>query len=348
MSRATINSVAALAGVSKKTVSRVINGEPSVRDLTRERVLEAVRELRFRPNTVARSLAGKRSYLIGLLYDDPAIHENPGSSYIVDVQQGVLRTCRSRTYDLLIHPCDYRSTSLHDDILALIDHSKLDGLILTPPLSDMGETIRVIQARRTPVVRISPGDPSELTAAVNTDDRAICARMTEFLASLGHTRIAFITGHPDHKALIMRYLGYRDGLEEAGLAFDPGMVAAGDNSFAAGEACARELLTRRPAPTAIFACNDDMAAGVIRIAHEMGIQVPEHLSVAGFDDAPLARVLYPALTTVRQPVRAMAERVADVLINRMQQPSAGPTRSTIAAELVIRESTGPAPPRQPG
>ena len=338
MGRTTINTVAALAGVSKKTVSRVINGEPSVRESTRERVLKAVEVLKYRPNTSARSLAGRRSYLIGLVYD------NPGSNYIIDVQQGILQTCAARTYDLLIHPCDYRGESLDDELAALIDHSKLDGLIMTPPLCDMDETIEAIEAKGTPVARISPGGERELPTAINTNDRGICADMTGYLASLGHDRIAFITGHPDHKALVKRYLGYRDGLKKASLPFSPSLVRSGDNSFASGEACATELLQGVNPPTAIFACNDDMAAGAIRIAHCMGIRVPADLSVAGFDDAPLAKVLYPALTTVRQPVEAMSEQVAGMLIDMIDaKPAASLGSQTVAASLIVRESTGPVP-----
>ena len=343
MSRATIENVAARAGVSIKTVSRVVNKEPNVREVTRERVLKAVEDLNYRPNPSARSLAGKRSYLIGLLYDNPGKYDNPGSNYIINIQQGVLRTCKSQIYDLLIHPCDYRSRTLSDELNSLIDHSQLDGLILAPPLSDMDATIEAIQRRGIPVVGISPGDEREYTSAVYTNDRDICARMTEYLVSLGHTRIAFISGHPDHKALVKRYSGYRDGLRDAGLKFFPSLVLSGDNSFASGEECARRLLGGRNPPTAVFACNDDMAAGVIRIAHQMGIRVPDDLSVAGFDDTPLAKVLYPTLTTVRQPVEAMAERVAEMLIDRMHSRPPVKEPQTIASALVVRESTGPVP-----
>jgi LacI family transcriptional regulator len=176
-----------------------------------------------------------------------------------------------------------------------------------------------------------------------TNDREICAEMTRYLASLGHKRIAFITGHPSHKAVGNRYLGYRDGLEQSGLGFSERLVAEGDNSIGSGEESAMNLLNRKDRPTAIFAANDDMAAGVIRVADRLGLKVPEDLSVAGCDDISLARQVYPALTTINQPLSAMAERAAVALIGsvRDKRPLIG--TETVPAAIRIRESTGPAP-----
>lgn len=342
MKKSTIDDVAALAGVSIKTVSRVVNKESNVRESTRELVEKAVRKLNYRPNPSARSLAGKRSHLIGLLYDDPSLYDNPSSNYIIDIQQGALRVCLAENYDLLIHPCNYEDKNLNKELRALISHSQVDGLILTPPLSDKKSLIETIKKTGTPLVRISPGDLLEPESAVSTNDRDICAKMTEYLASLGHTRIAFITGNRDHKALVNRFLGYQDGLQNCGLDFEPELVREGDNSFGSGEACARELLESKKPPTAIFACNDDMATGVLRVTHKMGIKVPEELSVAGFDDIPLAQQIYPSLTTIRQPVRSMAERAVEILMDQMRSTPATEERDAVEAMLKVRESTGPA------
>jgi LacI family transcriptional regulator len=342
MHKATIDDVAALAGVSMKTVSRVVNKEPNVRDSTRERVEKAILKLHYRPNPSARSLAGKRSYLIGLLYDDPSLYDNPSSNYIVNVQQGALRICKAENHDLLIYPCNYKDTKLNSEIMSLISHAELDGLILTPPLSDNKSLVAAIRKTGVPAVRIAPGDRTNPQLSVATNDREICAKMIEYLVSLGHKRIAFITGNPDHKALKSRYLGYQDGLAKCGLKIVPELVREGDNSFGSGEACARALLSLAKAPTAIFACNDDMAAGVIRVAHQMGIHIPDELSVAGYDDIPLARQIFPALTTIRQPVRTMAETALEILMDQMRATPALDKPHTIAAELRIRESTGPA------
>ena len=343
MSKANINDVAGLAGVSIKTVSRVVNKEPNVRAGTRERVLGAIADLNYRPNPSARSLASKRSYLIGLLYDDPSLYDNPSSNYIINLQQGALRVCKSESYDLLIHPCNYKDKNLKREILSLISHSSIDGLILAPPLSDLRSIVAAIRKTGTPLARISPGDQNEVRSSVFTKDREFCAEMTKYLASLGHTKIAFVTGHPDHKALVNRYLGYQDGLKSAGLKFLSGLVKEGDNSFASGEECGNKLLQRKNPPTAIFACNDDMATGVLRSAMLMGIKVPDELSVAGFDDIPLAKQIYPSLTTIRQPVRAMAETAVEILMAEMRSGPAIEKPHSIDATLTIRESTGPAP-----
>jgi len=342
MRRSTIDDVAAMAGVSIKTVSRVVNNEPNVRDNTRERVQKAVTKLNYRPNPSARSLAGNRSFLIGLVYDDPGLYDNPSSNYIVDIQQGALRVCKSENYDLVIHPCNYKDKHLNSDIKSLIEHSKVDGLILTPPLTDNQSLLTTIKKQGTPIVSISPGRTSDSPSAVATNDREICAEMTEYLASLGHSRIAFITGNRDHEALEKRFLGYQDGLKNAGLNFDKNLVLEGDNSFASGEICARKLLQSKNPPTAIFACNDDMATGAIRVANKMGINVPKDLSIAGFDDIPLSRQIYPSLTTIRQPVKAMAETAVEILMDQVCKRPATDRPRTIAAELRIRESTGPA------
>ena len=167
--------------------------------------------------------------------------------------------------------------------------------------------------------------------------------MTRYLASLGHERIAFITGDPNHKAVGNRFLGYQDGLEECGLKLSKRLVVDGDNSIGSGESCAEKLLTRKSRPTAIFAANDDMAAGVMRVAEKMGISVPEDLSVAGCDDIALARQIYPALTTINQPLTSMSERAVTALIDSIRSKSVLSGSEVIPAELRVRQSTGPAP-----
>lgn len=342
MRKANIEDVAALAGVSIKTVSRVINKEPNVRESTRERVLKAAKELKYRPNPSARSLAGRRSHLIGLLYDDPGLYENPSSNYIVNIQQGALRVCKAEGDDLLIHPCNYKSRNLNREIKSMIEHSRVDGLIVTPPLSDKKSLIATVRKTGTPVVAISPGNAAGGLMAVSTNDREICAEMTEYLASIGHRKIAFITGNPDHVAIENRFFGYKDGLKNSGLEFSEALVKEGDNSFRSGEECTTKLLRSKNPPTAIFASNDDMATGVLRAAYQLGLKVPKDLSVAGFDDIPLAQQIYPALTTIRQPIRKMAEKAAEILMEQVRLQPVASSSPVVNAELRIRESTGPA------
>lgn len=337
MGRATIDDVAKMAGVSIKTVSRVVNREPNVRPATRAKVDRAIEALNYRPSTSARSLAGRRSFLVGLLY------VNPAAGYITNILTGAIAASRKEGFDLLLHPCEYTDPTLADEITALVANHRLDGIILTPPLSDMESLVGAVDAVGTPLVRIAPGDQDEPARSVYTNDLAICAEMTRYIASLGHRQIGFLVGHPDQRAVQLRYAGFLHGMGELGLPVDGSLVCHGDNSFASGQDCARTLLRRTPRPTAIIASTDDMAAGVMRVAHEMGLRIPQDLSVTGFDDVALARQIWPALTTIRQPMQAMGDTATELLLARVLGRGEPEDPHTIPSEIVIRESTGPAP-----
>ena len=343
MPNVTIDDVAELAGVSIKTVSRVVNQEPNVRETTRAKVEHAIAKLNYQPNKAARNLASHHSYLIGLIYDDPSYYEVPSAGYVIRMQQGALSACHASSYELLIHPCQYRKRDIGKEIKTLIEQVRPDGIVLAAPLSNMPKIVRAIEATGTPLVRLSPGKTNGKQLSVVTNDREISAEMTRYLASLGHKRIAFVTGHPSHKAVGNRFLGYKDGLAQSGLAYSEQLVAEGDNSVGSGEKCALRLLNSKNRPTAIFAANDDMAAGVIRVADQLGIRVPEDLSVAGCDDIALARQIHPSLTTIRQPLSAMAERAAVALIASIRNKEPLHGTEVIPAAIRLREATGPAP-----
>lgn len=343
MARATIDDVAELAGVSIKTVSRVVNHEPNVRAATQAKVQAAIDQLNYRPNQSARNLASQRAKLIGLVYDDPSAYEIPSSGYVIRLQQGTLRACRDARYELLIHPCNYRNKNLDDEIRELIEQARPAGIVLAAPLSNMPKIADSIEATGTPFVRLSPGGTKSKQLAIATNDREICAEMTRYLASLGHTKIAFITGRDNHQAVADRFLGYEDGMQECGLDCSDHMVARGDQSFESGHQCAKRLLESDDRPTAIFAANDDMAIAVIYVADSMGIKIPDQLSVAGFDDIALARQVFPNLTTIRQPLSKMSEQAAKYLIEGKCGSEDGVDTDMVPASLMIRDSTGPAP-----
>ncbi len=339
-SRVTIEDVAKRAGVSIKTVSRVTNNEPNVRPATRAKVMRAISDLDYLPDPSARSLASRRSNLVGLLYD------NPSASYLVSIQEGALRASRAAGYDLVIHPCDYQDENLGPELERMIRQSNIDGLVLTPPLSDMPGIVGLLDKLKTPFVRVAPADENDRDRAVYTNDREVCAEMTCYLHSLGHDKIGFLIGHPDHGAVLKRYDGYVQGMRECGLQLRKEFVVQGFNSFESGIECARKLLTADDRPTAIFASNDDMAAGVIHVAHELELDIPRDLSVAGFDDVPLASQLWPSLTTIRQPMKAMAATATELLlINMGRSRGTAKPELTIPAELIVRRSSGPAPGR---
>ena len=343
MVKATIQDVADRAGVSIKTVSRVINNEANVRDVTLGKVQRAIEELDYQPNFSARSLAGARTFRLGLLYD------NHSASYLVNIQNGALRTSGAKGYDLVIQPCDFSDTQLVASIEATMRVKPVDGLILTPPLSDMSALLESLDKLGVPFALISPANRSNESRSVFTNDREACAEMTRLLASLGHRRIGFLIGDPNHGAVADRYVGYREGLKSAGLKLDRKLVTQGYNTFASGVKGAKRLLARDVRPTAIFASNDDMAAGVMRVAHELGLSIPGDLSVAGFDDIPMASQIWPSLTTIHQPMGKMAERATTLLLAQLRDSSGKEDERQpddlhrVASSIVIRESTGPCP-----
>ena len=343
MPRPTIDHVASLAGVSIKTVSRVVNREPNVRESTREKVENAIAELNYSPNPSARNLASHRARLIVLVYDDPSAYEVPSSGYIINMQQGALKACKSAGFELLIHPCNYRSKSVGKELRDLIGQVRPSGIIVAAPLSNMPKIVRAVGETGTPCVRLSSGSRNGKEYAVATNDREISADMTRYLVSLGHRRIAFIKGNKRHKAVGNRYKGYLDGIRDSNLPFNDELVVDGDNSIGSGERCAEQLLSLTKRPTAIFSANDDMAAGVLRVTTRRGISVPQQLSVAGCDDISLAQQIYPSLTTIKQPLSSLAETASLALIEGARGNPRPPGLAIIPGTIQTRESTGPAP-----
>ncbi|WP_448661700.1 LacI family DNA-binding transcriptional regulator [Sphingomonas sp. CJ20] len=331
--RPTIKEVSKIAGVSFKTVSRVLNNEKHVSEETRRRVEEVVARLNFRPSHAARTLAGRRSFQVALLYD------NPSPYYVYHTQAGAQQRCTELGFRLLLQPVDTLSPDLVQNVLALIDETHLDGLILSPPVTEATALLDELDRRGIPYVRIVPGSRKDAGMSATMDDIAAARALTRHLVDLGHRAIAFISGPESHPSSADRLAGYRAALEAAGIAFDPALVVAGDYSFASGGQAARALLARTPRPTAIFAGNDDMAAGALAVAHEADIAIPDALSIAGFDDSDLAKAVWPPLTTIRQPVRELAWAAADLML----AGTAPHPRITLDHELIVRATTGPAP-----
>ncbi len=335
--RIRIEDVAKAAGVSIKTVSRVLNQEPNVREETRHRVETAVSSLQYKPNPSARSLAGQRSYVVALIYD------NPSSNYLMEVQGGVLDACRSSHYNLVLGPVAYDHPHCIAHIADLIQHSRSDGLILTPPLTDYVELLAHLDEMGVPFANISPRTHHG-RIGVTLDEQGAVFEMVGHLISLGHTRIGHIKGHPDHGASQWRHAGYREALQHAGIAYDPMLVVEGEFSYDSGVSGAEKLLDLPEPPTAIFAANDDTAAGVIRAAGKRGLVVPDDLSICGFDDTPISRQIFPQVTTVRQPTREMGRVATLQLLKAIRDADAGEmVRMDYALQL--RESTSRRTPR---
>jgi LacI family transcriptional regulator len=338
--RPTIGTVAAHARVSIKTVSRVLNNSSSVTPATREHVMSVIRQLSFSPSPTARTLAGHRSFLVGLAFDSSA------ARYVTEVQMGSLATYRAANYQVVMHACDAYAADIVEELLLFVQRVRVDGVILTPPLSHLDAIAESLAAQSIPFVKIASPRRADFARNVFTNEREACAAMVKHLATNGHDRIGFVLGPVGCTAAEQRYLGYLDGLRAVDLPLTPALVIRGANTVASGIACGRELLLQRRSarPSAIFASNDDMAAGVLRAAHDLGISVPGQLSVAGFEDSPIASQIWPRLTTIRQPIGAMAERAAALLMEQLRGPADAlaakqGTMQLIESSLIVREST---------
>jgi len=334
---ATMQEVANHAGVSLKTVSRVVNNEPFVQIATRERVEKAIEALDFRPNLNARGLAGDRSFLIGLFYDQPG-------DYLADFQAGVVGRCREAGFHLMVEPWDSASPDIARQVSTLLGQLRLEAAILLPPLSDHVIILDRLRQAEVPIVRVAPSRSPDDSPAIRIDDYSAAREMTDYLLGLGHRRIGFILGRAEHGATEQRRCGFFDAMAAAGAPIDPSIVLTGNFVFADGVICAEQMLDAPEPPTAIFASNDDTAAAVITVAQQRGLCLPEQLSVVGFDDASVASMIWPSLTTVRQPVADMARAAADLVIEfaprRNGWPRPLPDR-TLGYELIKRFSAAP-------
>jgi LacI family transcriptional regulator len=333
-SSVTIQEVADLAQVSPKTVSRVINNEPRVRSDTRKRILEAIEQLNYRPNLNARGLASNRSFLIGLFCDRPG-------DYLSEFQAGAIERCRESSLHLMVEPLDVQNPAIHEQLDTLLGQLRLEGVILLPPLSDDKVVLDKLQDASIPIVRIAPRNNLSVAPSIGIDDYSAARQVTSHLLKLGHRRIGFMLGRPDHGATEQRYLGFIDEMRAQQVSVDTSLVQTGNFTFSDGLACAERMLRSVKPPTAIFASNDDMAAAAVSMARKFGLSLPGQLSVTGFDDAPVATMIWPELTTVRQPVAA---RIATDLIIRHEPRRHGwpqkIPRHLLDHELIIRNSTG--------
>ena len=334
----TIQDVAREAGVSAMTVSRVINNGKNVRDRTREQVLEAIERLRYSPNTAARSLAAGEATHIGLFYS------NPSAAYLSQFLVGALETAKGSGCQLVIEPCESEDDADRREAAQSLAHAGVEGVILPPPLSESGVILSELAKAGIPVVTVAMGKHRN-PLNVCMDDCSAAEQMTEYLIGLGHRRIALIKGHPDQIASIQRECGFRNAVSAAGLSEADVVTEQGFFSFRSGLDAAERLLDLPSPPTAIFASNDDMAAAVVSVAHRRGLSVPGDLSVVGFDDTQLATAVWPELTTIRQPVSAMAGAALELLLAELRAERRGatiaPAERVLDHELVIRASAGP-------
>lgn len=330
--RITINDIARLSGVSKKTVSRVLNEHPLVNEDTRKRIKQIIAEHGYRPDPQARGLALRRSFLVALAYD------NPSPQYVVNMQRGILDTFESTDYQLVLHPVDRGSDNYIDRMKWFVESHRPAGIIMPPSVSEDSELAELLKRLDCPYIRIASYVLDELPYIVRTHDAEGSAQAARHLASLGHTKIAHIHGPKTFRSAHERMSGFISGLSEFGLELSPGLTVEAGYTFESGERAASQLLSGRMRPTAIFAGNDEMAIGIYAAARKAGLSIPDDLSVVGFDDTPMADRITPRLTTVRLPIREMGREAAIKLLRNL----AGNPKSTISEfqpEIIVRDST---------
>lgn len=330
-----IKDVAEELGMSVATVSRAISNPERINVETRKRVMEVIEKLGYRPNLVARSL--RQGQTKSLLIIAPT-----HSPFFIDIYAGAEARARELAFTMLL-ACDEGDAERELAYFDQVTSGRADGIIsltgfvpsaFAPgkrPLPPMVAALESLQGHRTPVIRV--------------DHRIGAAQATQHLIDLGHRRIAHITGGTRAASSSHRIAGYKDALTAAGIEFDPGLLQPGDFSIAAGEAAMKQLLAMSPRPTAVFAANDEMAIGAMIAARHAGLDVPDDLSVMGFDDQSLAAINNPPLTTVHIPRYEIGRRAAEALINMLNgEQVAG--EAVLETRLVERASTARLAPRK--
>ena len=336
----TIKHVAADAGVSLQTVSRVINNEPNVRPAMKERVQESIDKLGYVPSIAAQRMSGSRSYLILAINDrDRTIADwraREGRDWVDQMLLGGMLTCANYGYRLLLELVDTHNDHVERELGAAISALQPDGVILTPPHSENPLITGLLAERGIPVARIG----SEMEGpgfAMTMGDRHNAHLATDHLIELGHERIGFIAGPDEFSLSAWRVEGWQQAMEAAGFSH-VGLYEQGDFGFESGIEAATALLERDDPPTAIIASSDQMALAALEVARRKGLDVPRDLSLVSFDNSPILRFTHPPLTAVDQPISATIARAVELLIwSRKNKPPSSPI--DFPGELVVRAST---------
>jgi LacI family transcriptional regulator len=330
----TLNDIAEMSGVSKSTVSRVINGNPHVNELTRKKVLDIIQKIGFQPNLAARGLVVGRTHVLGLVIPTglTAIFSDP---YFPLVIQGVASACNALGYTVMLwlaEPEYERKT-----IGQVLYSGFIDGVIVSSMLMDDPLIERLSESQRA-FITIGRHPTNDQINFVDVDNRAGAYQGVNYILHTGRRRVAMINGPHNTIACRDRFQGYRDALHERGLQLHPELVVEGNFSDTSGYLAMKRLLPHRP--DAVFAASDAMAFAAMRAIQESGLCIPEDIAVVGFDDIPTAANSKPPLTTVRQPIQRSGSIAAEMLIERIEHPEIQPCRIVLPTELVIRESCG--------
>lgn len=337
----TIEDVGAAAGVSRQTVSRVINDGPNVKPAVRERVEAAIKALGYVPNLSARRMGGGRSFLIMAINDRARTIENwqagRGNDWVDQMLYGGITECERHGYHLVFELIDTEPAGAREQIARALASLRPDGVILTPPHCDNAMLVELLAERGIPCARIGHREGAA-TIDVYMDEVAAARAATLHLLDLGHRRLAFLAGAPNYGSSALRETGFRNAIGERGLPADAGQVGNGDFHFEAAARVLAAMLEPSDRPTAIIADNDEMAFAVLHVADQLGLKVPADLAVISFEDTPGVRFSVPPLTAVRQPVAAMIQAACKHLIACNGKPLYGGSFE-VPFELVVRDST---------
>ena len=328
----TIEDIAKSAGVSIKTVSRVFNNAPNVRQQKRDLVLGVARDLGFRPNISARQLASKRSFVIS------HFHDNPNKDYLSEIYDGMRRACSEQGYYAVAEKLEPQKGSYRNAFLEYLQLYEVDGVILSPPVSDDNGVIREIQRLGIPHVLISPGKKKRGSINVFINEKDAGRSITDFLIQRGHKKLAFISGLDSHAASLEREAGFWEAIAASGIPKKNALRLPGDFSMQSGFTAFEKLTKKAPDVTGIFAANDEMAVGTIVAALRAGKKVPGELSVVGFDDSPFARSMWPTITSLAQPIDEMALLSTQKLIDWINSELPEEAQFEFSTKIIVRDS----------
>ena len=335
--RPTLQDMASILNLSKSTVSRALAGDPRVAEVTRHRILTLAQQIGYRPNPVARGLATRRTNTIGLAV--PCGPRSFSDPFYLEFLGAVGDTAMKYGYSLLLSTADSDGAGGYRSHMELADSARIDGMILTEPkVAD--ERVGMLKEMDLPFVFLGVAqDPN--VSWVSGDNRGGAAKAVTRLIELGHMRIACVTGPRDQTASGARFEGYCRALAEAGMSLYRNIVAAGDFTQAGGYIAMRSILEHEKDISAVFACNDVMAFGVMRALREAGLLIPNDVSVLGFDGIPLARYMDPPLATVRQPILELGTTVIEVLVEQMNGKRGCPIHRELPVEFQPAGSIAP-------
>ncbi len=336
----TIRHVAAAAGVSLQTVSRVINNEANVRPETKDRVQAAIDQLGYVPSIAAQRMSGSRSYLILAINDrERTIADwtaRQGTDWVDQMLLGGMLKCAEHGYRMIVELVDTHSDHVERELLGAIAALQPDGIILTPPHSDNPQIVSLLAEQDMPFVRIG-SQRNDAGIPISMDDAGSARLATEHLIAHGHARIGFIAGSSEYELSGWRIDGWRAAMAAAGLGCD-GLLAQGDFSFASGRAAALALLDPPDRPTAIIASNDQMAMATLGVARELGLAVPDDLSIISFDNTPVVQFAQPPLTAIDQSIAATASRAVELIIAQQRGDDLPETLTVVPSTLIARAS----------